>query len=121
MSYLEKIYGICPVFLQNTAISFKGILNYFSRYGRKYYEYLDFLKKYDKLTLKEKKEYQTKEFLNFIIYAKENSPFYKKKYSNIDVSKFTSIDDIKKLPYIEKEELRENIDKIVTTKKKTIK
>lgn len=121
MNYLEKIYGICPVFLQNVAISFKGILNYFSRYGRKYYKYLNFLKKYDGFTLEEKKEYQTKEFLNFIIYAKENSQFYKKKYSNIDVSKFTSISDIKKLPYIEKEELRENIDKIVTTTKKSIK
>lgn len=120
MNYLEKIYGICPVFLQNVAISFKGILNYFSRYGRKYYKYLNFLKKYDGFTLEEKKEYQTKEFLNFIIYAKENSQFYKKKYSNIDVSKFTSISDIKKLPYIEKEELRENIDKIVTTKKKSV-
>jgi phenylacetate-coenzyme A ligase PaaK-like adenylate-forming protein len=45
-------------------------------------------------------------------YAKENSPYYKEKFKNIDISDFKSIDDISVLPTISKKDIQENANKM---------
>ena len=60
--------------------------------------------------------YQKKEYIDkmrliklkkLIYHAKTNVPFYRKKYSNVDLSKIEHVEDIRRLPVITSMELRE--------------
>jgi phenylacetate-CoA ligase len=53
----------------------------------------------------------------FVKCAKKNSFFYSELYENIDLNLIKSIDDIKLLPKVTKEDLRKNINKVHTIKK----
>lgn len=110
MSGLQKIYDNSPIFIQNIMTSVKGISNKKARYGKEYYNYRKFLKQFDEWSLKAKLEYQRKELLDFIKYAYENSRFYRELYKDIDISGINTVEDLKKLPIVTKEMLRENIE-----------
>ncbi len=118
MGFKEKIYNISPIFLQNILVSVSGYFKNKERYGSTYYEHLTFLRKFDTLKLEEKLEYQRTQLINFIKYAYSNSKFYKNLYKDIDLESIKSIDDLKKLPVVDKEMLRENIKDVVTIAKK---
>lgn len=85
-----------------------------SRYGRVYYEYLCFLREFDKWPLKRKMEYQRQELIRLLSYAVDRSPFYNELYRGIDISSIRTVDDLRMLPIVDKEMLRANIDKVVT-------
>lgn len=114
MGFLEELYDKSPIFLQNIMTSVAGYRNNKTRYGKVYYEYLEFLKEFDNLSIKEKKDYQSEELEKFIRYVYENSPFYKELYKNIDISTIKTVEDLKKLPIIDKEMIRSNIDTVNT-------
>jgi len=114
MGILEKVYENSPIFFQNIMTSVKGYLQNRNRYGETYYEYRDFLKEFDKLPILEKRELQEKSLINFIKFAYVNSPFYRELYKDIDMTEINTISDIKKLPIVDKEMLRKNINKVNT-------
>src|SRR5690554_4554983 len=114
MSIKEKIYDISPIFIQNIAVSFSGYIRNRSRYGKTYYLYRNFLSEFDNYSLKDKKEYQYQELIKFINFAKTNSPFYSKLYQNIDIKQIKTIDDLKLLPIVTKEDIRTNINDVMT-------
>lgn len=118
MNLFEKVYDKSPIFFQNFMVTVSGYQKNCSRYGKEYYEYLNFLKKFDKMTLEDKYQYQTQELIKFIQYANENSKFYSKLYNKIDISSIKSLEDLKKLPIVDKEMIRENIDEVITVAKK---
>lgn len=113
--FLEKIYTKVPVWVQEIMINGYGLKTYLERYTGNYKkykkEYLE--KKYDKYIFEEK--YQIEELRRLLRYAKKNSKYYSKKLKNIDMEEIKSLDDLKKIPILEKEELRANIDDIVIT------
>lgn len=111
---LQQIYHKLPVLLQNLGISMYGYYLKKNRYGKIYYEYLAFLEEYEKLTLDEKREVQFNKLKELLHYAKENSKFYSQLYKNINLEDIKSLDDIKKLPIITKEMIRNNIDEVRT-------
>lgn len=117
MSLLENIYENSPIFFQNIMTSVKGYQNSKKRFGREYYEYKKFLKEFDEWTIEKKLEYQTNELSKFIKFARDNSEFYRTLYSKIDVNSINSIEDLKKLPIVNKETIRENIKDIITIEK----
>ena len=114
MGLLENIYDKSPMLFQNIMVSVSGFQRNITRYGKYYYEYLGFLTEFDKWSLKEKLEFQRKELINFIRYAKENSTFYNNLYKDIDIETIQSLNDLKKLPIVTKEMLRENMDSVNT-------
>jgi phenylacetate-CoA ligase len=63
----------------------------------------------EKLNAKEMKELQNQKFLNQLSYVLKNSVFYQKKFqdNNLSVDDIKSIDDITKIPFTEKQELRD--------------
>ena len=61
-----------------------------------------------------KLEYQRQELLNFISYANANSKFYRNLYGDINLAAIKSVDDLRLLPVVDKEMLRENIADVVT-------
>lgn len=118
MGTLEKLYDKCPISFQNIMTTVAGYKNKKTRYGKTYYKHLEFLKSFDELTLEEKIEYQNEELIKFIHYAYENSSFYHKLYKEIDINAIGSIEDLKKLPVIDKEMIRSKIDEVNTIPRK---
>jgi len=117
MSFLEKVYEGSPIFFQNIMTSVKGYLQNKNRYGKTYYEYRNFLEEFDKLSISKKKEFQEKSLIYFIKFAYVNSPFYRKLYKDIDITEINTISDIKKIPVVDKEMLREHINDVNTIDK----
>lgn len=114
MGFLESLYDKSPIFFQNIMTSVSGYQRNMTRYGKVYYEYLKFLSDFDAWSLERKLEYQQKELIKFIKYAVENSIFYKKLYKDIDIDSIRNLNDLKRLPVVDKEMLRENIKDVVT-------
>ena len=108
MSGLEKFYDLSPVVVQNLMVSGKGLLNTRSRYGKEYYEHREFLSLFDTWTIEEKLEYQRKELVRLIRHAAANSPYYRDLYHDADLSRIRTVGDLRILPFIDKEMLREN-------------
>ncbi|MDT9026817.1 phenylacetate--CoA ligase family protein [Rossellomorea yichunensis] len=114
MGLLERLYDKSPIGFQNMMVSLSGFQRNMSRYGKAYYEYLDFLSDFDKWSLKKKIDYQNEELVRFIRYAVDNSKFYRELYKDIDINSIKTIADLKKLPIVDKELLRKNIDDVCT-------
>lgn len=114
MGILEKIYDKSPIFFQNLMVTVSGYQRNTTRYGKVYYEYRKFLKEFDRWSINKKLEYQRRELINLIKYAYENSEFYRELYKDIDIDQIQSIEDLKKLPIVDKEMLRKNINKVCT-------
>ena len=111
-----KLYNKCPIWLQNVSISLYGYKLYRQRYGKVYHEYIEELMNKDYSNLQSAEEYQNAELTKLVNYAVSNSPFYKEFYKGIDISKIKTVDDLKLLPILEKETLRQNIEQIYTIK-----
>lgn len=114
MGFLESIYENSPIFFQNIMTTVSGYQRNLKRYGKVYYEYRKFLEDFDQWPLDKKLEYQRKQMIALINYAYEKSPFYRNLYKNIDIKQIQTIEDLKKLPIVDKEMLRQNIDNVVT-------
>lgn len=111
---LEYIYNHSPIFFQNIMVSVKGKQFIKQRYTNHYYEELRTLRKN-----KNKYMLQEKRLNDFIFYLKNNSKYYKKLLINLDLP--VTIQDLKKLPILEKQTINQNIFNIVTTDKDLIK
>lgn len=107
---LQAIYDRSPIFFQNIMTTVKGYKNARTRYGKPYYDYRAFLEDFEKWPLEKKLDFQREELVRFVRYANANSAFYRKLYSGIDLQAIQTIEDLKKLPVVDKELLRANID-----------
>jgi phenylacetate-CoA ligase len=114
MGLLEKLYDNSPIFFQNIMASVSGYQRNSARYGKAYYDYLKFLTDFDTWPLEKKLDYQRQELIKFIFYAYENSKFYRELYKDIDIASIKSVVDLKVLPIVDKEMLRQNIEDVVT-------
>ncbi len=118
MGFLEKLYDSSPIFFQNLMVTVSGYDRNRSRYGKAYYDHRKFLADFDTWSLERKLEYQAEELRNFLAYAVRNSRFYRKLYDGIHISSIKTIDDLKRLPIVDKEMLRQNINDVITIPRK---
>jgi len=88
-----------------------------NRYGKTYYDYLKYLDKIHKLSREELETLQFNELMKLLNNTVEKSKFYRELYEGIDINSFKSIDDLKKLPMVTKEMIRQNIDDVITIPK----
>lgn len=109
---MQKLYNISPVFLQNIFISLFNLKAYTYRYTGRYKEFLKKLSLYSERNNAQRLNDLTA-FLNFV---KSNSRYYNNKipFNSDDFEEFT---DIRKIPILTKDDLRENIDSIITISK----
>lgn len=115
---LFAVYEKMPIAIQNLAISLYGVSLYRQRYGKFYKKALKDLAQLDYSDAEQMKSLQNERFLKFLTYAVNNSAFYKDFYDGVELSEIKSIKDIQKLPILEKECLRENLEQIYTIDKK---
>ena len=117
MGRLQAIYDKMPICIQNLMTSVSGYQKCHQRYGKAYYERREFLKLFDSLSIEEKLDYQVKKLWEFVRFANSNSAFYKKLFEGLDIDSFSTIEDLKKLPTVDKEMLRANINDVYTIPK----
>ncbi len=108
------LYTLCPVFMQNLAVSLYGLLIYVQRYGKTYRRYLRIYSKVDYSSCKRNRELQNKRFIRLLRYAVKYSEFYREFYKGINISEIRSVEDIGKLPILTKEVFKENLNRIYT-------
>lgn len=114
MGYLEKVYDKSPIFFQNLMCTVSGYQKNSKRYGKAYWEYREFLDGFDTWTEERQFEFQREELQKFLRYAAENSAFYAKLYEGINLEEIREVSDLKRLPIVDKEMLRENIQDVMT-------
>ena len=118
MSFLEKVYNQSPIFFQNVMVTLAGHQKNRQRYGKIYREHRLFLADFDTWSYEKQKDYQNKELVKFIGYAVKYSPFYQRLYENVDLSTIQGVQDLKKLPVVNKEMLRKEMQQVVTIPQK---
>jgi len=111
----ELIYEKSPHFVQNVIISLFNILAYKKRYSKKYNQYLKNYKSTNGASFTELKNIQKNKYNEFITFSIKNSAYYKKELSHIKNPE--RIENLKKLPIINKESLRQNLTGFYTIKK----
>lgn len=109
-----KIYDNSPIYFQNLLTTIEGYRKTKSRYGHTYFKLLKELGKRDGSDRIAERKCQEEEMRNLIQYAVEQSPFYREFYKDIDLEGIQTIDDLKKLPILEKEMLQNNIESLYT-------
>lgn len=110
---LEYIYNHSPIWFQNLMVSVKGKQFIKQRYTKAYYEELEVLRNADdKFALQQER---LNDFYNYVIEHSE--------YFNEVLPKFNreiTVNDLKSFPIMDKEVIRQNLNKIVTRKEKLI-
>ena len=115
---LMKIYNKSPIFLQNIFTSLKGLSNTKIRYSGVYNSALSEFQNRDYSNIQELNDYQNQRVEELVKYAFDNSKFYQEFYNDIDINSINTVEDLKKLSVLEKDFVRENIDKFYTVSKK---
>ncbi len=109
-----RIYNKSPIFIQNILTTLQGYKLKKHRFGKHYYDYLKELESRDYSDSLFLKNYQDSRVQELVSYAYKNSPFYKEFYKDIDISSVRTVEDLKKLPVLPKETVRQNIEKMYT-------
>jgi phenylacetate-CoA ligase len=111
---IRSIYEKMPVSLQNCMVSFYGLKLIFQRYGLAYWQHKTKLRRKIYRSYTECLHQQEKSLQDFIQYAVANSSFYRQFYQDIDINQIRIIEDLRTLPVLTKEILRENVESIRT-------
>lgn len=114
-SFQQRIYYNSPLSIKNLISSIYGYLQKKRRYGKFYHEYMNYLSKsqwFDNSKLEERQFEKTKCFL---IHAKNNCYFYKNLFREYDFlpENIQSLNELNRLPIINKELVRNNLDKFL--------
>ncbi|MDN3667151.1 phenylacetate--CoA ligase family protein [Algibacter miyuki] len=116
-SILENIFEKSPLFLQESMISFFNYRAYKTRYGGAYKSFLNHYKSNNGLTRSQLQDIQLEKLKIFLDYANTNSSYYKKIFKDANINDISSLNDLRTLPIINKEDLRNNINDVYTISK----
>lgn len=110
MSY-SNLYFKAPVFFQNIAMSSYGLYWKKRRFGGVFKKEVDLFRTRNSFSKQQWDKYQELELRKLLVHAFTNVPFYKKKYMdagyNLGDFQTFKLKDLNKLPFLEKEELRQ--------------
>ena len=110
----ESIYDAVPIWMQNVLVSLYGYKLRKARHGETYSKFLKIYQNKNYADIDSELENQSREIQALLQHAVTQSPYYKKAFRNIDVSKIRTAADLSQLPVLEKETLRTNIDDFYT-------
>ncbi len=107
---MEKLYYKMPISAQNGIFSLYGWNLARKRYGHSFKAHLERLKRMEWWSKEEIEAYQNKKVIAIVKHAYTTVPFYQKWYQEhgVDINHFHSIADLKTLPILTKQIVREN-------------
>ena len=104
------LYASLPVALQNVAVSIYGLRWRNRRFGGVFEKELLGFKQREDFTAVQWRDYQTVHLRRLLVHAFETVPYYRRIYTEVgfclDDFKFFELGDLKRLPYLEKDDLR---------------
>jgi phenylacetate-CoA ligase len=111
MGTTDRLYSLLPPTIQNVGISLYGLHWKRRRFGGVFHQELDQFRDRENYSAEQWRNFQTVKLRALLDHAFETVPFYREKYSAAgftrdDLSRF-EIEDLKRLPYLEKDELRQ--------------
>ncbi|MFN0212927.1 MAG: phenylacetate--CoA ligase family protein [Saprospiraceae bacterium] len=111
MNWANKLYTQSPVWLQNTALSAYGYFWHRRRFGGIFEEALTGFKSRENFNTQQFSAYQTLQLRRLLVHAFESVPYYQKifKINGLNVSSLqkTALQDLHKIPFLEKNTLRQ--------------
>lgn len=111
--FQDKLYKLLPGFAQNGLVTLFDYLQYRKRHGGRYHYWYAYFKKAQSLPLVELKKLQEERLIDFVQFARANSPYYRDLLKDLDTGK-SMTDWYKKIPIQSKEDIRSNIDRVYT-------
>lgn len=116
MSLVEKIYNNSPVFIQNIGCSIVGFREIRTRLGGMFNSYYTNLKKTEWYSKENILEFQNNRMREIINYSYAYVPYYKEVFleNNINPDEIKTIDDLYRIPILEKETVRNNYKKLIS-------
>jgi len=119
MNNLKRIYFLLPVFIQNMVISIVGYRLKKTRMNNEFFSFLKFYNTTPKEELIKREQIRLKEFLEF----SQKSFFWKEKFEkyNVDITSENIEEELRKLPVLTKEEVKDNINNILIKDRNLIK
>ena len=108
-SLIFHIYSKVPVWTQNVVCSLAGFQMRRQRYNKVFHDAYDFLKKSQWWSLEEQKEYQNEQLRQVIRHAFNTVPYYREIFDErkLTPKDIQTVDDLPKLPILEKATIRE--------------
>ena len=106
----NHVYENSPIFVQNILCSTYGLIEKSKRFSKHFFTYLDWLEESQYWGEQEIYEYKLKEIKEIYTHAYTSVPFYQNKYkkAGLGLNLIQEISDIHKIPILEKEEVRQN-------------
>lgn len=111
------IYDKMPIFVQNIMTSLYGKKLIKNRYGKEYYNHLDFLRK-NFYTINHY-DYQLQKLNELLAFSKSNSVFYNERISD-SLLPLSNVSELRNIDFLTKEDIRSNINEIVTSSKESL-
>jgi phenylacetate-CoA ligase len=113
---VEQIYPRLPVFLQNAACWYYGRKEARTRFGTLFDQRLRELMDSEKWSAAEIEAYQNERLRILIRSAYENVPYYRERWKALKLSPddVRCREDLMKLPVLTKEDVRQNVDRLVS-------
>ena len=86
-------------------------------------KYYRLLENRELLNSEQIREYQLNQLKQLLIYSYQNVPYYRELFNSItfDPYKFSDFEQIKQIPFLTREVIRNNSDKLITTGKRQLK
>lgn len=110
----ENLYALAPISVQNWMTSRYGRKLVKQRYGEPYRRDLEALLAKDYGDYRADRKLQDSRVVELVRHAVRNSRFYANLYADVDVDSISGVDDLARLPIVDKELLRANIDDVYT-------
>lgn len=120
MSYGNRIqtfiYNKSPYMIKNAIASYYSWANFSKKSGRFYKSHLQRLRRTQWLSTQDLLDLQEEETLRFVEYAYSNVPYYHElfKHNGLVPSDICSLDDIRKIPMLTKEMVRQNSERLLS-------
>lgn len=117
---LKSIIRVSPDFLEDAVRNIYYSIPDKIRYGKLYRDNFSFLKESQYWSKTKMEEYQVSELKRIISHSYETVPYYNKLFreSGIKSSDIKDFRDLKKIPYLTKEIIQNNLDELISSKYK---
>ena len=113
--YSSQIYRKLPIFLQDSLVTAKGLLHRKFYTGNRFTLFQREIIQNEKLTTEEVRSFQLAKLKKILTYAYEYIPYYKELFDGLrfNPSHITNIDDIKDLPFLDKQTIRDHFAEFI--------
>lgn len=111
---LKKLIKKSPYFIQQPIRNLFGIIPYEKRLGQEFENTYNFLKKSQYWSKKQLEQYQVEQLKKLLVHSYKNVPYYHELFDQcgFDVNKFKYLDDMNKIPFLTKDLIMENLEKL---------